>query len=62
MIEDRYDESDYLMDRRALSVVTVVERYSEISIDDFNKLQLNALDSSRPITEADVTCRPAAPA
>ena len=57
-----YDESDYLVDRRALSVVTVVERYSQISIDEFNKLQLKALDPSRPIREANVTFGPAAPA
>jgi hypothetical protein len=41
LLDDRYGEQEYVVDRRLLKAITVIERFSQMTINELDAMRIN---------------------
>jgi hypothetical protein len=41
LLDDRYGEQEYVVDRRLLKAITVIERFSQMTINELDAMRTN---------------------
>src|ERR1700730_10287262 len=47
LLHDRYGEQEYVVDRRLLTTITVIERFSQMTINELDAMRTNSSNNSR---------------